>query len=659
MAKLFQAASNVQTVTAAPNATASAFGGGPSMVEAGKSLSDAASNVGTVIADRQAKYAEIEQRQRSRTDAVARAKATQEYNTFAARLAADAEVQGDLTSPEYQAERGNALQQKMMEILGAYEGSPDSQSRLAVALENLRGDTSRTMAARGNEIGIAFVNESIERGNDQAAEYAFNTGDIGGALDMVEDNVVEFGDGISEDNVSGSIRSGNAGVYTGVFNKAKDENNLDEMESLIAMPGVLEAVGGVAFRKMRTDTIAARTIENGWLKKVQDRVSTEEYLLGREMTPTEKANMSESSKLDGAAYDVKVKWMESRGIVVTKEMIQAIAGIGSPTQSTASWALEFQANTGKAPTVAQIEKHMGAFIPEGEVDLSAFPSTLTGSTLDIFSANQVAFGNSSLTELQDNQFIEAILNYTTPYTYKDDTSGRLVTIERALSPGVRQAMEDRGMTLESLRGNAGVDEGAEDQAGGLRDETGALTSDGVRESVVEPGQTGWDWAKLGVGFTASVQNTIAGVPGVGPAVKVPSNVTEAIAGMKLMVRDVARALSVNPKHPVAEMEDIMKSLNLDPKAFDTVESYNSRLIAADGMLEAKYKDAKKISEAKTGTTTELRRAALQKMAEVMLARETLGVPTLVTTVADINALPPGTPYRRVNADGQLVMGVSK
>jgi hypothetical protein len=654
MAKLFTASANVDSQQL-PGAPVAAFGGGRGMVDAGKSLSDAASN----IEDRQKKYAEIDQRQRSRTDAVARAKDTQAYKTYAARWVADGEGEGDLSSPEYQAERGAALQQKMMETLDGHYGSPDSRARLAVALENARGDAARIMAARGNEIGNAFVNQSITVGNDQAAKYAYNTGDIGGALGMVDDNVAEFQDGIPEDTVSASIRGGHAGVYTGVFNRAKDKNNLDEMESLIDMPGVLEAVGGTAFRKMRTDTIAARAIENGWLKDIQDRLATEEYLLGHKLTPPQRAALSESAKLKGAAYDEKVRWLESRNIVVTKEMSQAIAGIGSPTQSTASWVLEFEAITGEKPTREQIEKRMGAFIPKGVVNLSAFGASITGATLDLFAQHQVAFGNSSLSELQDNQFIEAILHYTTPYTYKDDTSGRIITAQRSLSPGVRQAMENRGMTLESLRSERGGDaSGAGQSESDLRDGTGALTARGVGESVVEPGQTGWEWAKLGVGITASVKNTLAGIPVLGPIVEVPSNVTEAIAGMKLMVRDVARALSVNPKHPVAEMEDIMKSLNLDPAAFDTVESYNSRLIAADGMLGAKYRDAQKIADAKTGTTTELRRAALQKMAEVMLARETLGVPTLVTTAAEVRALPPGTPYRRVNTDGQLVIGVS-
>lgn len=154
------------------------------------------------------------------------------------------------------------------------------------------------------------------------------------------------------------------------------------------------------------------------------------------------------------------------------------------------------------------------------------------------------------------------------------------------------------------------------QAGGVPGEQPAATGQPTRTLY---GQT--DVATGAVPTAQDLWNRI------GPQVGLPGfeGVSEARQQFNLANRELIRALSVNPRFPVGEMQAIEREINLSPSAFDSPESMRERMRAVDSDLRRRIENERRVAN-DPGMPSEQRRNALAAISNMQNYLSVLGVP---------------------------------
>lgn len=113
------------------------------------------------------------------------------------------------------------------------------------------------------------------------------------------------------------------------------------------------------------------------------------------------------------------------------------------------------------------------------------------------------------------------------------------------------------------------------------------------------------------------------VPFVGTVAPEIAQARAAVNGMK---GEFLRALSLNPRFPVAEMQRIEREIDLDPAVFDNVNAYRNRLVGIDDALQIR-----EVNERATGNDNNLsvdaRKNARDASNIIRNFRRSLGLPT--------------------------------
>jgi len=89
--------------------------------------------------------------------------------------------------------------------------------------------------------------------------------------------------------------------------------------------------------------------------------------------------------------------------------------------------------------------------------------------------------------------------------------------------------------------------------------------------------------------------------------------------------DLVRALSINPRFPVGEINRIREEINIAPAIFDNTETYRGRLRAIDTYLRQRIKGEQRDS-LNNGLPVDQRRAARQAFSDISDFLDMLGVP---------------------------------
>lgn len=100
---------------------------------------------------------------------------------------------------------------------------------------------------------------------------------------------------------------------------------------------------------------------------------------------------------------------------------------------------------------------------------------------------------------------------------------------------------------------------------------------------------------------------------------------EAQQEFAVAVNDLIRALSINPKFPVAEMERIRKEIDVGPSAFRSAESVQASMRATDRTLRARLDNERRASR-DPNLPAEARRNALQAANDIENFLNRMGVP---------------------------------
>lgn len=109
-----------------------------------------------------------------------------------------------------------------------------------------------------------------------------------------------------------------------------------------------------------------------------------------------------------------------------------------------------------------------------------------------------------------------------------------------------------------------------------------------------------------------------GLPGV-------DGITESRQVMNAAARDLVRALSINPRFPVGEMERIESEINITPGAFTSSTALKERMQGVDTVLRRRLENERRTSS-NPQLPVEARRNALQAANDIENFLSTLGVP---------------------------------
>jgi hypothetical protein len=170
-------------------------------------------------------------------------------------------------------------------------------------------------------------------------------------------------------------------------------------------------------------------------------------------------------------------------------------------------------------------------------------------------------------------------------------------VARGMSPQFAEDIVDRNISYEVVpqtgqvrRINKLTGQVDEIPIGGLPPEDQALVAAATEQ---EENKTLWDAAREGTGVMSSIRSGASRVVGQIPGAPQATKTEEARQFLSTATNDLARALVINPRFPVAEVERIIKEAGTQPGAFDTPELMRSRLKVLDSFLRDRLKTAEK------------------------------------------------------------------
>ena len=114
--------------------------------------------------------------------------------------------------------------------------------------------------------------------------------------------------------------------------------------------------------------------------------------------------------------------------------------------------------------------------------------------------------------------------------------------------------------------------------------------------------------------------------------------------------DLIRALSINPRFPVGEINRLQKEINISPTLFDNPKQFRARAVAVDRYLRKRLEKERKASDDRYLPVAQ-RQAARASANDIANFLDLLGVPSAVTTDEDYNAIPTGQKY--IDPDGNI------
>lgn len=163
-------------------------------------------------------------------------------------------------------------------------------------------------------------------------------------------------------------------------------------------------------------------------------------------------------------------------------------------------------------------------------------------------------------------------------------------------------------------------------------------------TYLREGPTMFNLANLGTGPVNVTKAFLAKVPIVGEFVPDPSKEIQAGEFIEMATNSLTRALASSPRFAEGERKQIQAQINLLPRFIDRPEAYQERVVGLDEFLLSLRDSAYRKGYMNRSLGVEAVRRAREQVEEIDRAREFLGAPPRITSMADFQALEPGMPY---------------
>lgn len=152
----------------------------------------------------------------------------------------------------------------------------------------------------------------------------------------------------------------------------------------------------------------------------------------------------------------------------------------------------------------------------------------------------------------------------------------------------------------------------------------AVTQSAPEQAEPQPRIRLWGLAERSAGAIPALKEVASGVTGqIG--LPVATETIDARQTFRTAQNDFIRALSINPRFPVAEMERLRKETSIEPGVFDSPEALRARMRAVDRYLRGRLENEIRASQ-DTSLPVETRRAAAQAANDIRNFLDIMGVP---------------------------------
>ena len=138
-------------------------------------------------------------------------------------------------------------------------------------------------------------------------------------------------------------------------------------------------------------------------------------------------------------------------------------------------------------------------------------------------------------------------------------------------------------------------------------------------------QTLWDIAGEVAGIASAATATGAGIFGQLPGVEFGGETVEKRQYMEAINRELIRALSINPRFPVAEMEAIKREIDIGPSMWDSEDSLRAKMRGVDRALRNRVANEEEVA-GDPAVPAKTRRAARVAAEHIRQYLAVLGVP---------------------------------
>lgn len=231
---------------------------------------------------------------RTRADAVARAKAIEDYTTLAQQEYLKAETEGDLADVATTDGYGKLLSDKMGEIISSHPGSEQSRLDLQARLDGIRGNYVRQAGMKGAAVGQQRVLSVL---NNQfgtlTAQVQSSPGELNSILRAGDALIDDMAPALSPEQETLARASLRKELALSAVNGLANRGKVREARALLAdTPGLVEMLGPDQQRTLENQFSATERKDEETRNAGRRKVEEAAQILGRQPTLAERVKLA-------------------------------------------------------------------------------------------------------------------------------------------------------------------------------------------------------------------------------------------------------------------------------------------------------------------------------------------------------------------------------
>ncbi|MFO7863674.1 MAG: hypothetical protein R6U85_06715, partial [Salinivirgaceae bacterium] len=514
----------------------------------------------------------------------------------------------------------NTIRERRESAVSSFSGRPGSRETFRSQLENMEGQYVKNAMGEQIKAQHQMIANMWDRKSNTLAIMASEAPEkLPSIFSELEGELEQLSPAMSQQQRDAYLANGRQKVASGAINRLLQNGQYEAAKGLMNDPTIGSYLSPAEAQKVGL-TIAvdeAKALEHQ--QSIARNVASYTLALGKDLTPQQRT-MIENFPVDETDMTIADK-------IVQLEMLQ-----GSPA------------------TREQIQKFAGAYIDSGGAERE-FGSGFKARVFEYVTNNTTAFESGMLPEPAAQKFMSSIGELYSPYEKIDPETGLRTIVNPPVPAYIQRAIDQGEKFYGPVRQST-----PQFQGGG----PGLFPGDSAEpdlEQVAEQVRTGsertiWDRVPNITGIGAGVARTASGLPVVGGDMGIDPKYRADAQFVTSSARELIRALSINPRFPVAEMESIQKEVNISPQTWTNEQAVYSDIVGIDEALEKRVKNYTSALSDKA-ISMEMRRGYMDAVAQIESFRETLGVPPVVKSPDEARKLPSGTQFR--TPDGRILV----
>lgn len=621
-----------QTALNAPRADAGSFGAG--VAQAAGQLGGAALDLGVQM--------------KRREDVIDRVQRLNEFDAFAQQALTAVDGTDDIAKKSTVDSYAQGLREQAAKVLGAHSGTSASRAELQAQLDNQVGQYVKSATGAQVKAQQQFIGRAVEQSaNALAISGAAAPQMLPQLYEQFDQKLSTFADALSPEQFAAYREAGRSQIATGAIDRSLTDGNWTAAKKMLENPEIGKYLNPTAARKFAVD-IAVDEHKAGMETKRQDaNVRNLTRLAGRDLTPAEV--------------------QRARDLPPKKDM------------TTSDKIAELELVTGRRATQAEINELFN--IDRGAAG-GAFGNSMEGRAWSTVTDNAPAYAAGLLSPEQRRQYEASLAILGKPTTRINPLTQQMETITPELPGWVRQAVQ-QGQSY-SAPGAGGPSPGSliqyTDPSGRVIGQTrvgadgswtiadanpqtpapaspaaGASTTSNQQGIPATPqtrndsGRTVWERRESIAGPVAAATAGVNSIPGVGPALAgavMGEEQARQIEADRTFVqnasRDMVRLVQNSPQFAEGERKAIAEELTIGPEVFRSKESYEAKLIGISQSMTRRKLEAQ--NALNSNISGDERKRAMDKVVQIDNFMQVLGIPPVVSTEAEAQALPSGSVF---------------